>query len=200
MPNDEQFGYLSTQAMADFLSTHAVPPLDGVLYPSIQGGEAKLNAVLFHKAAQVQLSDATKGKISASLSWWSDEEEVIDYTVWEEVNDGSVDTTATKVDSPLHDQERATDQRVPTLRIDTSSLQVHHVKGIRFDTDPYPVTRHRIQRSPSGSENVPDLDSLEFDRAVELGVGSCCLPLKATLILPCRNLLDMELINLLFRC
>ena len=37
MPNDEPFGYLATQAIADFLATEANPPLDGILYPSVQG-------------------------------------------------------------------------------------------------------------------------------------------------------------------
>jgi hypothetical protein len=45
MPDDEPFDYLPTQAIADSLAAEATPPLDGILYPSVQGKEGKLNVV-----------------------------------------------------------------------------------------------------------------------------------------------------------
>jgi hypothetical protein len=59
---------LPTQAIADFLATTANPPLDGILYPSVQVGylaspfgilgrrKERRNVVLFHKACRVQPS------------------------------------------------------------------------------------------------------------------------------------------------
>lgn len=54
MPDDEPFDYLATQAIADFLATETDPALDGLIYPSAQGSQGKLNVVLFHNAARVQ--------------------------------------------------------------------------------------------------------------------------------------------------
>jgi hypothetical protein len=36
MPEDQPRDYLPTQAVADFLGTAANPPLDGMIYPSVQ--------------------------------------------------------------------------------------------------------------------------------------------------------------------
>ena len=82
MPDDQPLDYLPTQAIADFLATAANPPLEGMIYPSVQfagrqhshprrvfGGIAAggHNVVLFHQAARVQPLDIPKGaRISVS--------------------------------------------------------------------------------------------------------------------------------------
>jgi hypothetical protein len=53
MPDDEQFKYLATQAIADFSATENNPLLDGIIYRSVQVSGNALNIVLFHKAAWV---------------------------------------------------------------------------------------------------------------------------------------------------
>jgi hypothetical protein len=52
MPSDEPSDYLVTQAIADYLASHA--GLDGILYPSVQAAGAKKNIVLFHHASRVK--------------------------------------------------------------------------------------------------------------------------------------------------
>jgi RES domain-containing protein len=86
MPDDEPFDYLATQAIADFLATETNPALDGLLYPSVQGSQGKLNVVLFHNAARVQELDLPKGaEIYAHLSHDTEDGPEIDYWVFEEV-------------------------------------------------------------------------------------------------------------------
>ncbi|MGO8405374.1 RES family NAD+ phosphorylase [Rhizobium ruizarguesonis] len=47
MPDDQEFDYLPTQAVADFLATETVTPLDGIIFPSVQVAGGKQNVVLF---------------------------------------------------------------------------------------------------------------------------------------------------------
>jgi hypothetical protein len=158
MPDDEPFEYLATQAVADFLATNADPPLDGILYPSVQGGKGDLNVVLFHKAARVELLDIPEGtEIDAQLFEQNDEGIEIYPWVWERVPPHATSPEAAPVhlepegwlvsealDSrdPLdHDYE----PREPMLKVDNSNVQVHVVKSVEFQTEPYSVNRHRIK-------------------------------------------------------
>ena len=157
MPEDEPFDYLPTQVIADFLAAEAEPPLDGILYPSVQGSENHLNIVLFHKAACVQELDIPKGtKISASLHWSTEEGLETNYWVSEEVSPEESPTPPanairwlqpTFMDEPAHEEY---DPRGATLRLDTSTLQVHHIKSVTFETEPHTVFRHRSEKRERG--------------------------------------------------
>jgi RES domain/HEPN/RES N-terminal domain 1 len=156
MPNDEPFGYLATQAIADFLATDSQPPLDGILFPSVQGGEGKLNLVLFHKASRV-IAMGVPNNARLSVISYGDEDagDAVNYTVWEEVPKNL--SAAERVPEqnlgfPL--LEYSSDPYVPetyddrelTLRLDISTLQVHRVSGVKFTTLMGSVDRHRIEK------------------------------------------------------
>ena len=67
MPTDEEFEYLATQAVIDFLANGLPVELDGVLFPSVQTNEATVNVVLFHRSSKVEKLDLPKGiEIEAS--------------------------------------------------------------------------------------------------------------------------------------
>lgn len=153
MPDDEPYDYLPTQAIADFLATNANPLLHGILYPSVQIGEGKSNVVLFHKSARVQPLDIPKGtKVSASLYDSTEDGLEINYWVWEEVPPESSPTAAQAHDFPFSSEPldahefEPYDERVPMLKLDVSSLEVHHVRGIAYQTEDYSVHRHRSEK------------------------------------------------------
>jgi hypothetical protein len=152
MPDDEPFDYLATQAIADFLATEATPPLDGIIYSSAQaqdGKENKFNVVLFHKAARVEALQIPRGtKISAQLYQDTDDGRDIDYWVWEELPEETSSEESEASDllvAELLDNswQEDYDERPPTLKLDPSSLEVHHVRSVAFSSDTYPVRRHR---------------------------------------------------------
>ena len=178
MPSDEPFEYLATQAIADFLATEATPPLDGILFPSVQSGADKkpvnvtkdaqgkytfvqdeiYNVVLFHKAARVQESDLPKdAKLAAQIYHSTEEGPEIDYTVWEEVPPPAKATPKTSnsdwdpVWSTAQNIHKA-DLRDPALKLDTDSLAVHHIKGVVFETERHEVTRKRSVLSDQRSD------------------------------------------------
>jgi hypothetical protein len=162
MPDDEPYEYLATQAVADFLATNANPPLDGILYPSVQGGKGKLNVVLFHKAARVQPLDIPKGtEIVTQLYEQNDDGVEIYPWVWEEVPQKASPPEAAPIqlepegllasepldlpDSEDYDYEG----RGPMLKLDILDLQVHVVKGIEFNVESHSVHRHRTEARKS---------------------------------------------------
>jgi hypothetical protein len=150
MPDDEPFEYLATQAIADFLATDADPPLDGILYPSMQASESGFNVVLFHGAARVEPMQIPKGtEISPVVI---DTEQVTDYTVTEETPLDDSSSTSERQNIPFFAKRfsalrpGAYEPREPALRLDVATLQVHHVNSVVFETDAHSVNRLRIPK------------------------------------------------------
>lgn len=161
MPDDEPFEYLATQAVADFLATNANPPLDGILYPSVQGGKGNLNVVLFHKAARVQPLDIPKGtKIVAQLYEQNDDGVEIYPWVWEQVPpkpppeaspiqlEPEVLLVSEVLDLP-DPEDYDYEGREPVLKLDISNLRIHIVNGIEFQTESHAVNRNRSEERKS---------------------------------------------------
>lgn len=152
MPDDRDRDYLPTQAIADFLATAVDPPLDGILYPSVQvglrparvlgGRKDRRNVVLFQKAARVQALDIPDDAIikvdDDELFPWGPVGALPDapdltYTVHEYASD-----------APSAEQSGA------PLRL--SHLEVRYVQGIKFDTQGSRVSRLRSPKP--GPEDV----------------------------------------------
>ena len=152
MPDDQLRDYIPTQAVADYLATLVRPHLDGILYPSAQidymrpsyprgifgtGRHAgSRNVVLFHKSAGVQpfgvLEDTDisvaggPDYIFLGLGGLGDQDvdPEVDYTVFEKI--ASAASPGGSEDAPLK----------------FSTMEVHHVRGVRFDTVFRPVHRY----------------------------------------------------------
>ncbi|MEK6320130.1 MAG: RES family NAD+ phosphorylase [Acidobacteriota bacterium] len=156
MPDDEPFEYLATQAIADFLATDANPPLDGILYPSVQVSESGFNVVLFHAAARVEPLKILKGtEVSAVVV---DTEDGTDYTVWEETPLEDTSGTSEPQNIPFVPNRLNAlrpedyDPREPALRLDIATVEVHHVNRVKFETECHSVTRLRCKKTPEDQE------------------------------------------------
>ena len=159
MPTDEVLGYLPTQAIADFLATEMSPPLDGMIFPSVQVAGHKKNVVLFHKASRVAALDFPEGtKISASTGNWSDDGWEHDYRVFETTPSAEEiekrEAERKKDDFPFdyfptrtHDEG---DVQPVTLRVDLETIAVHAVRAVAFTTEEFKVWRHRSEKRDPG--------------------------------------------------
>ncbi len=154
MPDDESFDYLPTQAIADYLATESDPPLDGIVFPSVQAAGAVLNIVLFHKAARVDALDVPQGtEIKARTGQMYEEGWETEYSVIEktppaeeakaEEESGWPDFASLAQFVPLATD---LDYREATLRIVTDSIKVHQVRRVEVDTVEYDVRRHRWEK------------------------------------------------------
>jgi hypothetical protein len=151
MPDDEPFEYLVTQAIADYLAESNQPNLDGIIYPSVQSGSER-NVVLFHKSARVSELDIPAGtEIDARLESFTDDGPEPDYWVWEEVPpvaetaEPSADTSdpfAAWLAPPSTNQ----DSREVYLNLIVDSLTIQHIEAVSFQTDEFPVRRHRSEK------------------------------------------------------
>lgn len=89
--------------------------------------------------------------ISAHLSHETDDGPEVDYWVFEEVPPEASIPTSKRHDfrfmsEPLDASYPDFDGRPPTLKLDISSLTVHHVSGIKFQTEEHSVHRHRSEK------------------------------------------------------
>ena len=157
MPTDEEFEYLATQAVIDFLANGLSVKLDGVLFPSVQTNEATVNVVLFHRASKVEKLYLPKGtQISAGTYMSTNEGADPWYSVHEEVpseeEQAQIEAETAKYPGLL---SYVPGSEVPdedlTLRLDMSSLQVMMVTKASYVTDDHTVHRHRSEKQKHAS-------------------------------------------------
>jgi hypothetical protein len=85
--------------------------------------------------------------IFSSHNWGTDDVPEIDYWVGEQVPTGSKSSSSEEAAvSELLDKPYSNDDRQFMLKLDLSSVEVHHVTGVSFDTEPHRVTRHRFTK------------------------------------------------------
>jgi hypothetical protein len=153
MPNDEPSDYLVTQAIADYLASHA--GLDGLLYPSAQAAGAKKNIVLFHHASRVKSLEFPPDTELEARTYTSTEDGLeADYWVSEEVPEPKPEPEPKKDDGfPMllfePDEVGAAgdaDIREVTLNLDLESVQVHHIEAVSYETTAHSVRRHRWKK------------------------------------------------------
>jgi hypothetical protein len=139
MPGDETLDYVITQAIAEYIANQDI---DGMLYRSVQVNDGSVNVVLFHKAARVESLPIEQGKqVTVSCGDETGDGIEEDYTVHERF--GPENGWSSPSDAMLMSVEPF-DSRRPTLSIDLSSLQVHEVRAVAYQTMKRAVTRHRF--------------------------------------------------------
>jgi hypothetical protein len=153
MPDDQALDYLTTQALADFLATEATPPLDGIIYPSVQigtdppstygilsgrRGAYRCNVVLFQKAARVESSDKND-TITVSddshLSIWPgflDNGPEVKYVVWVAGANGGDDDSS------------------DDASLKFASLTVHYVSAVTVETRHSEIFRFPKTKAKAG--------------------------------------------------
>jgi len=153
MPDDQEFEYLPTQAIADFLATEGKVSLDGIVYPSVQVAGNGVNVVLFHKAAKCQKLEFPAGtELTAQTEKYEDDVEGLntDYSVWETIPQDVKTSDEDTCSDPLgpvpylgEAEFLEHDEREETLSIDPNSMILHHVEAVQIDTTEFMVTRSR---------------------------------------------------------
>ncbi|MGD0098104.1 MAG: RES family NAD+ phosphorylase [Terracidiphilus sp.] len=143
LPDAEIFEYLPAQVIAEYLASQVTPELDGILYPSAQSKNGKNNVVLFHESSlveQLTISDDTAILVETGLhtaDGFEPEYWVLERTAPEEETTQEVDPYTPAV--PDRASQRT--ETMPTLRIDLSSVEVHHIEGVSYRHSDYEVHR-----------------------------------------------------------
>lgn len=166
MPGAQDREYLTTQAVADYLSGFTEPQLDGILFPSVQNGSG-VNVVLFHKASSVEPLDKPEGtELCASIKDY-DYESGSEYD-WYQISlraspEGNDERSANASSSDLHSflipQHEAT-ERKPALRLEMNSIEVHKVDAVKVETTPHSV--YVSFRKPNSWQGKGSMTSDDF--------------------------------------
>jgi RES domain/HEPN/RES N-terminal domain 1 len=168
MPDDEPDDYLATQAISDFLASTLDPPLDGIIYPSVQVDrplfrfrsgiavrEQNLNIVLFHTAARVRplsIGDGADISVRDDSLYGSFDIENLEkgpgarYSVWENVPNA----VPSSAEPDFYDDGSGPGDY--DLQLDVSSLRVHYVSGVRLTTKASQVFRYRSSKQETATE------------------------------------------------
>jgi hypothetical protein len=156
LPGEEDFSYIPTQVIAEYLADPTQFDLDGILYPSVQlSGTAQLsstppeesyNVVLFHKASRVRWHTlpAREDCMIRFGHQFSEDDWEPDICVTEIVKDGN-GTFLPDTDSAPH----LKDNRELSLEIDLSSVSVHGIRAARFEYSTDIVRRDKYSYTSS---------------------------------------------------
>jgi hypothetical protein len=165
LPGEEDFSYIPTQVIAEYLADSTRFDLDGILYPSVQlsgtSMEDSYNVVLFHKASRVHLLSLPAaedcmirhGHLYSEDEWESDicvtEIVTSEGTYLPEINEDGITLPAYPQDTREH-----------SLEVDLPSVSVHGIRAARFEYSTDTVRRDRYSYTPqsarlTGSESNP---------------------------------------------
>lgn len=141
MPESEEQGYLITQAIADFLSTHPKLELDGILFPSAQNTMAshdtsRRNVILFNKASRVLNAEAHFG--GASVDLWEYDEDFPSGRFAPEILTKAIQTDEAGVANIWLDRDSIN----PALELDRNSIEIYEIKGVE-----YKHSRHKVRHT-----------------------------------------------------
>ncbi len=164
MPRDEEFEYLPTQAVSEYLAQRIEPRLDGIVFHSSQTGGEGRNVVLFNHACRVEpyaLPDGTV--IDFNMGWESDDDYDDGITVSERVPPEKKEESRPEMTiggrSPLDldafepgtrghaalndDADDDPDRRALTLRLDVNGIRVLRITSVKYEHHARSVSRHR---------------------------------------------------------
>jgi hypothetical protein len=161
MPRDEEFEYLPTQAVCEYLASCVDPRLDGVIFHSTQTASEGRNVVLFNHAAGVEpyaLPDGTKIKLM-NMGSGADDDHDYSITVWETVpaekpaKPKSASSCTPNLRALLEvaswDPANATEGddrflgRETTLKLDVKKIQIFRIKAVSYQKSEHSVMRYR---------------------------------------------------------
>ncbi|WP_376697237.1 RES family NAD+ phosphorylase [Wenzhouxiangella sp. EGI_FJ10305] len=161
MPERESDDYLVTQGIADYLASREEPKIDGIIYRSIQKGDEGRNVVLFHKSSRVENLNLPEGTSTSAQLWEiSENEPVPDYSVFDKIPDPIKEDTpyAVKTERLIGYENshgglvyfvsspQQEDSRESALRIDTETVEVHHIDRIQVEATRYFVKRYKVSK------------------------------------------------------
>lgn len=150
LPGDEDFRYIPTQVIAEYLADAPKLNLDGMLYPSVQQGSQEsedYNVVLFHKASRVRYLDLPPQKDCRVhyVTQYAEDDWEMDIRVTQTAESDKQDKPAASYAERFWQEDR----REPALQIDLSSVCVHRINAVQYNYSTDTVKRNKHILSPT---------------------------------------------------
>ena len=161
MPEEENFEYLPTQIVAEYLAEKVEPNLDGIIFSSSQAQNKEQNIILFHNSCAVEPYILPTGTTVSVDYGWSTEDDYDDsITVYEEYTKNTSHDNQSECMDKMEYHEEYYDDREPTLRLDVNEdISIWGIKRAIYETSKRYVSRYRHEKaeneaSPSGVEKT----------------------------------------------
>lgn len=164
LPTDEDYHYLPTQAVAEYLSEKMEPRLDGLIFPSSQRGGKGENIVLFRRASSVEPDGSDKLEMQTDFGWATEDDADFDITVWTKKKRKPQKAKKERPGLVWFDEEwsdpRGTQtgwsdlagdpREEPALRVDLDSIEVRDIQEVE-----YTATKRTVRRYKRSTGKLP---------------------------------------------
>ena len=154
LPGEEDFSYIPTQVIAEYLADSPMLNLDGILYPSVQQKVLDtlpdFNVVLFHKASRVKYLELPAKENCDVIYWqsYSEDDYEPDITVIQKKE-------SEKPNNFYDGVTTSKDVREPTLEIELSTVTVHKIQSAYFNYTSDLVKREKhLIKEPENTQNM----------------------------------------------
>jgi hypothetical protein len=148
MPRDEEFEYLSTQVISEYLASCVEPRIDGIAFHSAQTARQGRNVVLFYDAAGVQPYEIPEGsKADVQMGRFSEGGYDDSIVVREEVPSSKApEGKSIQVIRHLSRMGllgEGMPYRTPTLRLNVQTIEVFDIRAVSYQTAKRSISRYR---------------------------------------------------------
>lgn len=134
-PNDEDYEYLTTQAVAEYLSEDEALKLDGLIFPSSQSDTQGENVVLFGRMAFVQPDGTDELEMRTTHGTRDGMEWEPDVTVWSrrKAKSPDGDASAAWLWDEAWERSEARISDTAALKIDLGSIEIREIKAVSYE-------------------------------------------------------------------
>ena len=180
LPQDADREYLPTQFVASYLAHRMTPTFDGIIFPSSQTEGNGQNVVLFNHARGVEKYELPEGtEVEVYLSSFREEDDSVLVSETIPVKLPDYETPAKKPQGGpirifIDDEPGEPDEDIPaTLKLDISSVEILHVKGVTYTSNTCTVIRHRQTTEERDNFNL-SIANEDFDSLLDVGGHDTC--------------------------
>jgi RES domain/HEPN/RES N-terminal domain 1 len=181
MPRDEEFEYLPTQAVSEYLASCVEPRLDGIVFHSSQTADEGRNVVLFNRARRVEPYDLPKGtKLEFMMGSKTEDDHDDSIAIFEEVPPEKPQPSSlgqfvrVNLDIFVLDREGGDDDieyRDMTLRLDVGGIRVLKILAVSYKYEKRIVSRSRKTKGKHEDRRLSDPAGL-YTREARAGLES----------------------------
>lgn len=171
MPRDEEFEYLPTQVVSEYLASCVEPGFDGIIFHSAQTAREGRNIVLFHRAAGVEpYTLPVNTNVDVNMGWASHDDYDDSIAVLETVPEPKPTPKPTKKEAltkppslasilELASENKPGDEQddddfygEPSLKLDVQKLEVFEITAVTYKKAERRVSRNRRAAATDDTE------------------------------------------------
>ena len=130
LPSDELLDYIPSQALVEYLSNHFSPPIDAIIYSSIQTNNNGKNIAVLNRAAKVRKSGYVF-KEENTIGQYEESWATV-YAIWERPSTGNLGSRESNQVETMNSNDKGEDVNDKWLQVVDGSLEVHEICGIKY--------------------------------------------------------------------